>query len=350
MKQSCWLPLLLLGLFFGSLKPAYSADNLNQQMIRAANSFLKTLSEDQKKLTIRAMSDTIRYDWNYTPRERQGITLKQMNATQRDAAFALIRLVLSKEGYLKAQEIIDLENVLRVVENRPPNDTRRDPENYAFLVFGTPDSKTPWGWRVEGHHLSLHFSSVTGRITFTPSFMGSNPAHVLAEVPQKGKRVLSQEEDLGFRLLHSLDAQQLSKAVLNEKAPWEMLTTNSRKAHLDKMEGITVGEMTAEQRALFLELLNSYLNRYHITLKNQQMNQLKEAGLEQIRFAWMGDREAVIAKGHGHYYRIHGPTLLIEFDNTQNDGNHVHTVVRDLTNDFGEDLLMQHYQKMHPKK
>lgn len=330
--------------------PLLAADDLNRQMVRAANSFLKTLTEEQKKLTVRTLADSVRFDWNYTPRERQGFTLKQMSSNQRTAAMELVRVVLSKEGYFKAEQIIDLENVLRVLEKRSNTDTWRDPENYAFLIFGTPGNKDPWGWRIEGHHLSLHFSSINGHVTFTPSFMGSNPGHVLIDVPQKGRRVLNKEEDLGFQLLHSLDEKQLKSALLSEKAPYEMLTTNSRKASLDKMEGLPFGEMTNTQQTLFLSLLASYLDRYHITLKNQQMKQLREAGLDAVRFVWMGDKEAVIAKGHGHYYRIHGPTILIEFDNTQNDGNHIHTVVRDLTNDFGEDLLLQHYQKMHKQK
>lgn len=345
MKLSRLLQLLVIGIC--CYQPAVASDDLNRQMIRAANAFLKTLSEEQKKLTVRSMTDSVRFNWHFTPREREGVTLKQMNLAQRTAAMALVRVVMSKEGYLKAEQIIDLENVLRVIEKRSSTDTRRDPENYAFLIFGTPGTKDPWGWRIEGHHLSLHFSSITGHVTFTPSFMGTNPAHVLIDVPQKGRRVLSKEEDLGFQLVNSLDDNQLKIALLSEKAPYEMLTANSRKAHLDKMEGLKFSEMTDTQQTLFLSLLASYLDRYHITLKNQQMQQLRKTGLDELRFAWMGDKEAIIAKDHGHYYRVHGPTILIEFDNTQNDGNHIHTVVRDLTNDFGEDLLLQHYQKMH---
>jgi hypothetical protein len=349
MKFSGFFKTLVLCFCF--IKPAIARDDLNRQMVSAANSFLNTLTEDQKKLTVHTLTDSVRYDWHYTPRERKGITLKQMTTDQGAAAMTLIKVVLSKEGFLKAEQIIDLENVLRVLEKRSNTDTWRDPENYAFLIFGTPDSKEPWGWRVEGHHLSLHFSSINGHVTFTPSFMGSNPGHVLIDVPQKGRRVLSKEEDLGFQLLSSLDDKQLKIALLGEKAPYEMLTTNSRKAHLEKIEGLPLGEMTHAQQKLFLSLLDSYLDRYHVTLKNQQMKELQKASLDAIRFVWMGDKEAVIGKGHGHYYRIHGPTILIEFDNTQNDGNHIHTVVRDLTNDFGEDLLQQHYQKMHrPKK
>ncbi|TLU98243.1 DUF3500 domain-containing protein [Dyadobacter luticola] len=321
-------------------------EKLAKEMTGVVNAFLKTLSEEQKKTAMLAYTDPARFDWNFTPRERKGLTFKQMNADQRKAAMAMVHLVLSQEGYSKAEQIIDLENVLRVVETRPANDTYRDPENYAFLVFGTPGTE-PWGWRVEGHHLSLHFSSVNGEVTYTPSFFGSNPGTVLIDVPQKGKRILKAEQELAFDLLHSLNASQMEKASMGTKAPNEIFTSNSRKASLEKMEGIPMGELTAAQKTLFKNLIMEYLRRYHVTLKNQQWSELEKAGLDQIHFAWMGDQQPEIGQGHGHYYRIHGPTFLIEFDNTQNGGNHIHSVVRDLTSDFGEDMLGKHYEKAH---
>ncbi|KAA0993973.1 DUF3500 domain-containing protein [Dyadobacter sp. UC 10] len=316
-------------------------------MAAAVNSFLKTLDAEQQKTALAAYSDPVRSDWNFTPRERKGLTLKQMNQEQRKAAMALVELVLSQEGYSKVEQIIDLENVLRVTETRPANDTYRDPENYAFLIFGKPGS-APWGWRVEGHHLSLHFSSIKNHVTYTPSFMGSNPGKVLADVPQKGKIILRAEQETAFRLLNSFDGSQAEKVSLGAKAPNEIFTSNTRKASLEKMEGLAMRDMNAAQNAVFKDLIMSYLQRYHVTLKNQQWSELEKAGLEKIHFAWMGDREPLIGPGHGHYYRIHGPTFLIEFDNTQNGGNHIHSVVRDLTNDFGEDMLRAHYEKGHP--
>jgi hypothetical protein len=321
-------------------------EKLVKEMTAVVDAFLKSLSAEQKAETLLPYTNLARFDWNFTPRARKGLTFKNMNADQRKAAMAMVRLVLSQEGYSKAEQIIDLENVLRVVETRPANDTYRDPENYAFLVFGTP-GKDPWGWRVEGHHLSLHFSSVDNQITYTPSFMGSNPGQVMAEVPQKGKRILKAEQDMAFELLHSLNAPQLAKANLGEKAPNEIFTSNSRKASLAKMEGITMGELNAEQKGIFKKLIMAYLQRYHITLKKQQWAELEKNGLDNIHFAWLGDQQPEIGTGHGHYYRVHGPTFLIEFDNTQNGGNHIHSVVRDLTSDFGEDLLKAHYEKGH---
>ena len=350
MKKLVWC--LFLGIAATVLtSPSVSAqknEELAREMREAVTTFLKILTPEQRQETELPYADLARFDWNFTPRARKGITFKTMTPAQRKAAMAMVRVVLSQEGYSKAEQIIDLENVLRVVESRPANDTYRDPENYAFLVFGTPGND-PWGWRMEGHHLSLHFSSIDNQVSYTPSFFGSNPGQVMADVPQKGKRILKAEQELAFDLLHSLDASQLAKANLGAKAPNEIFTSNARKASLSKMEGIAMGELNAGQKAAFKKLIMAYLQRYHVTLKNQQWAELEKNGLDKIHFAWLGDQQPEIGTGHGHYYRIHGPTFLIEFDNTQNGGNHIHSVVRDLTSDFGEDLLQAHYEAGHKK-
>ncbi len=324
--------------------------DLNPKMTKAVNAFLQTLNGAQKTEVMRPMADTLRFDWHFIPRERLGFNIKRMSEPQRKAAMNMVEAVMSDKGYQTIKDIMDLENVLRVLESRPPNDTRRDPENYAFLVFGDPAAKDPWGWRMEGHHVSIHYTSVDGHISFTPSFLGSNPGHVLIDVPQKGKRVLGQEEDMGYELLNALNAEQKNRAVLAEKAPYEIFSVNQRQVTgLDtkNFEGVAMKDMTAPQRKIFKDLLSIYLDRYHVTLKNQQMKQLDAAGMDNLYFAWMGDTKLEMGKDKGHYYRIHGPTILIEFDNTQNDANHIHTVVRDLTDDFSEDLLEAHYAKSH---
>ncbi len=328
--------------------PALAQQPLAPQMRQAAQAFLKSLTDEQRKTATFAFTDEERFNWHFVPRERKGLTFNQMTEPQRKTALALLHTALSDQGYGEAAAIFDLENVLRVVENRPPNDTRRDPGNYAFSVFGEPTEAGPWGWRVEGHHLSLNFSSLTNRIVaVTPTFFGSNPGIVRAEVPQKGKEVLKREAELGYALVNSLSDDQLKKATLSDVAPGDIVTYNKRKALLEKQEGIAFGDLGRDQQQAFLRLLDAYLQRYHLTLANQQMDKLKQAGLDKLTFAWAGDRQPGLGPGKGQYYRIHGPTILIEYDNTQNEANHVHTVVRDLTNDFGDDVLAEHYRQQH---
>lgn len=338
--------IFLAGLSLAFTPPA--REPISKEMAAAVQTFVNSLDADQRKLAIFPFDSEERFDWHYIPRKRNGLPLKQMNPQQQKAAMALLKTALSDQGYEKVTSIIDLENVLRVVENRPPNDTYRDPENYSFSVFGEVSDKNPWGWRIDGHHLSLHFSSLTGKIVgMMPMFLGSNPGVVRGEVPQKGRQILKHEEALALALVNSLNSDQLGKALISETCPNDIVTTHSRKASIEKMEGIALPQMTESQQKTFLSLLETYLNNYHVTLKNQQMDKLKKVGLDKLVFAWAGDRQVGFGPGKGQYYRIQGPTILIEYDNSQNNANHVHSVVRDLTNDFGEDILAEHYKAQH---
>jgi len=333
---------------------------VKDEMLDAATTFLATLSADQRKVAVYPLDDVERFNWHFVPRERKGLPLKQMTVPQRQAAMAMLKTALSVQGYDKVTDIMDTENVLRVIDNRPPNDTYRDPENYSFTIFGEPADKNPWSWRIEGHHLSLQFLSLTGQvIAQTPTFFGSNPGVLLydtkmadkrmsdprvADLPQKGRQILKKETERAFALLKTLDADQRKQAVLAAVAYPEIVTSNRRSVSLERMDGLRMGDMTADQRKLFMDLLQAYLTNYRITLAKQQMDKLEKAGLDNLRFAWAGDLTPELGEGKGWYYRIHGPTILIEYDNTQTNANHIHTVVRDLTNDFGEDLLKEHYQ------
>lgn len=349
-----------------SPKQVAAQQRVKDEMLDAATSFLATLSPEQRKQATYPLDDVERFNWHFVPRERKGLPLKQMSADQRRAAIAMLKTALSQQGYDKATAIMDMENVLRVIDNRPPNDTYRDPDNYSFTIFGEPAASSPWSWRIEGHHLSLQFLSSTGKVLAqTPTFFGSNPAILTYDtqmadkrmsdprvnsLAQKGRQILKQETERAFALLKTLDPEQRKKAVLAGVAYPEIVTSNRRAVSLEKMDGLMLSEMNAEQRKLFLALLDTYLTNYHITLAKQQMKKLEEAGLDNLRFAWAGDLTPELGEGKGWYYRIHGPTILIEYDNTQTNANHVHTVVRDLTNDFGEDILRQHYQNTSHSK
>lgn len=341
-------------------KPSSAQQRVKDEMTLAAQSFLALLTPEQRQQTTYAFDNEERFNWHFVPRERKGLPLKQMTPDQRRAAMAMLKTGLSEQGYDKATSIMDMENVLRVIDNRPPNDVYRDPENYSVTIFGDPATKEPWSWRVEGHHLSLQFMSLTGKvIAQTPTFFGSNPGVLqfdstmadkrmsdprVLKLPQKGRQVLKQETERAFALLKTLDASQRKQAVLATVAYPDIITSNKRSALLEHADGLRLADMNADQRRLFLDLLQVYLTNYRITLANQQMDKLKKAGLDNLRFAWAGDLTPQLGEGKGWYYRIHGPTILIEYDNTQSNANHIHTVVRDLTNDFGEDLLREHYR------
>ncbi|MBN8824774.1 MULTISPECIES: DUF3500 domain-containing protein [unclassified Spirosoma] len=353
----------------GQVAPSPSTRPVQQrtkdEMTNAARTFLAMLTPEQKQKATFAFGDEERFNWHFVPRTRKGLPLKEMTAEQRKAAMELLKTGLSVQGYEKVTSIIDMENVLRVIDNRPPNDTYRDPENYSFTVFGDPSSKDPWGWRIEGHHLSLNFSSADGKaLAYTPTFFGSNPGVLqydtqmadkrmsdprVKDLPQKGREILKPETERAFALLKTLSDDQRKQAILDPVAYPEIVTSNKRKASLEKMDGLTYADMNAQQKKLFKDLLQAYLAAYRITLAKQQMDKLEKAGLDNLRFAWAGDLTPELGAGKGWYYRIHGPTILIEYDNTQTNANHIHTVVRDLTNDWGEDVLGEHYQNTSHK-
>ena len=323
-------------------KPRQNTGANLSDMAKAATVFLQTLSEKQKtKIQFRFNEDE-RYNWNYVPRSRKGLTLNEMTGQQIKDAFALLRTALSDTGFNKTYSIIQLENVLREVENRSANDTHRDPGNYSFSIFGNPATDAIWGWRLEGHHIAFNFSSEDNRlVSGTPGFLGSNPAVVLSG-SEKGKYILKDEAELGFALLHSLNKEQTDKAILSNEAPDEILTAASRHAMINDPKGILYNELNSSQRQIFMQLLSIYIHRYTRLFADGMMKEIEEAGLNKLRFAWAGDQRSGV--GHPHYYRIQGPTIIIEYDNTQNNANHIHTVIRDLKNDFGGDELLKHYK------
>jgi hypothetical protein len=315
-------------------------------MVKTVQTFLRTLPDSLQKKAIYPFESEERYNWYFVPRARNGVPVKQLNETQRNAAMAILQESLSAPGYSKAAAIIEMENVLKVLENRKPEDDYRDPGKYYFTVFGTPSKKEAWGWRIEGHHLSLNFSSLTNEVvSATPMFMGSNPA-IVPDGPQKGKQILKQEEELARTLLGSFSPEQLKTVIIDQTAPKEIITGNNRKAILESKEGITYAQMSASQKKIFMQLLEMYLSNFREQLSEHHLRKVKKAGLETLLFAWAGSTE----RGKEHYYRVLGPTLLIEYDNTQTNANHVHIVVRDLTNDFGEDALKKHYEQQSHQK
>ena len=305
-------------------------------MARAATDFLATLDAAQRAKAQFAFESEERFNWHFIPRTRLGLPLKEMTPAQRDAAFVLLKTGLSAPGFTRAESIRSLELVLRAMEKRDS----RDPEMYFFTIFGTPDAAA-WAWRYEGHHLAQNWTIIRGKAVATsPAFFGANPAEVM-DGPQKGTRALATEGDLAWALLDGLSETARGKAVVGATAPNDIITANSRKASMLDNNGLAAGEMTKTELGLLMALIDAHATTQAPALAALRLGKIREAGIQNVRFAWIGATKK--APGAAHYYRIQGPTFLIEYDNTQNNANHQHIVWRDFKGDFGDDLLAAHY-------
>lgn len=310
------------------------------EMQMAALQLLSSMTDEQRSEASFSFEVEERFNWHFTPKERKGLQFAKLDQAQREKLSALMRTILSEQGYNKAKDIMSLELVLRIVEDRPENDSYRDPENYYFSLFGDPSTTEVWGWRFEGHHLSLNFSSLGNELSATPSFYGSNPA-IVPVGERKGHEALDKEQNLARAFVKSLDASQQKAARVLEEVPEEIISGVARKVEEMPLEGIAYADMDDGQKTAFLELLDVYLGNMVASYAEQQLTQIKEAGFDKLHFMWAGGMET----GDAHYYRIHGPTILVEYDNIQTNANHIHTIWRDLKNDFGEDLLSKHYRE-----
>lgn len=315
------------------------------RIAEAAGRWLGTLDEAQRRRARFGFDEPERFVWDYLPGARRGLPLADMTAPQRAAATMLVAASLSERGAAEVQAVIDLEPILRELERGSGKDlTRRDPGRYGFAIFGEPGAAAPWSWRVGGHHVAIHVTIGGGRVIgSTPSFLGANPATV-PDGPAAGRRTLDGEERLARLLLGSLDPGQRRLAIVDPEAPDDILSGSGRRAELrDVPAGIPYDALGAGQRAALETLIRQYVGRSRLAVAEAEWTRIRDAGLEAVTFAWAGPD----APGQGHYYAIHGPRLLIEYDNTQNGANHIHSVWRDPTNDWGEDLLAAHYRAAH---
>ena len=325
---------------------SFIAPTKAQDLVGKADAFIRLLDNAQRTKTLYPFDTSERYRFNYVPLDdRKGISLNELNAVQRKALMDLLKTCLSEETVKKVNAIMQLDIILKELEHRKPEDHFRDPGKYFVTIFGIPSANTIWGWRFEGHHVAFHFSANKKQlVTGTPGFLGSNPAIVLSG-PQKNKEVLKEETDKGFALLHALSAEELKKAIIDSIAPGEIVTGNSRHAMIDHPAGIRYDELSPAHQQLLLQLVKLYIYRYSKIFANTMLKEIQAAGLDKLWFTWAGYTEHVLGKPC--YYRIQGPTIIIEYDNTQNNANHIHTVVRDLKDDFGGDLLLEHYRESH---
>jgi hypothetical protein len=313
-------------------------------MTSAAKQWLDGLTPELRDKAVLPIDNEDRQRWNFIPVNmfpRKGVSIKEMTDAQRTLAHGLLKAGLSQRGYTTTSAIMELETILHAIENSGGRQGRnlRDPELYFFTVFGTPAPKGTWGWRVEGHHVSLHFTIANNTaVANTPQFFGSNPAEVREEGPKKGLRILGSHEDTARALLNALDATQRTTAVYEAKAPSDILTMTKLDIGPLSPAGVAASAMTPAQRDLLMKIVESYTAHMAPDVAAIRMAMIKQAGIDKIAFAWAGETEV----GKQHYYRVQGPTFLVEYDNTQNNGNHVHSVWRDFNGDFGRDLLREH--------
>ena len=314
------------------------SDTFNYEESRAMV-FLSSLNTEQRKKAQMPLEDSSRERWHYLPSTfwtRAGIQLKDLSPDQKELAFELLKSHLSKSGYDKARQVIELEKILAVVENNPRS---RDPEKYHVAIYGNPAKDKVWAWSFEGHHLSLNFTIVDKEVAIAPRFFGANPA-TIDSGERKGERTLAEEADLGLKLVNSLTDDQKQKALLQEETFRDIVTGNKAKVEPLSPEGIKASEFEKPQKDVLLKLINVYLSSMPEKLARVRAENLRNEELEEIRFSWAG---ATVPR-KPHYYRIQGKTFLIEFDNTQNSGNHIHSVWRDFDGDFGRDLIREHYE------
>ncbi len=310
-------------------------------MKSAAEDFLASLDDSGRAKAWLQFEDDDRENFRYTPQHRTGLPLKEMNESQRGAAMKLLESALSDKGRLKATQIITLEGVLASLEN---NAQYRDAGKYYLSIFGKPSDTKAWGWKFEGHHVSLNYTVIGGdKISVTPSFFGANPAEV-REGEFKGLRVLKDEDELAHAVVSVLLLDGKKEVVFSDdKSPAEILSGEKRKAVALEPVGILASEMTAAQKKALFDLVFAYTGRHRKDLAEMDMKKITAADISKIRFGWAGGTQA----GDAWYYRIQGPTFLIEAANTQNQANHIHTTWRDFEGDFGRDVMAEHYRVQH---
>lgn len=315
--------------------PTACADALDGAMASAAKAWLREIG-DKREAGSFPFTEDERFNWHFTPRYREGAVIREMTAAQRAATKTLMRSTLSSPGILKAEAIMALEGVLAEVEGSSLS--YRDPEKYFISIFGNP-GVYPWGWRLEGHHLSINVTvAAAGEVSVTPAFLGSNPARVPSG-PKKGLQVQYDEYILALRLARSLNGAQREQALLAERSLGQVVAGPGRGDALSKTEGLPAAELSGPQRKLLTQLINAYVGIARDEIGRPYMDLVSE-GWGDTRFAWAGPMK----EGGAFYYRIHGPRILIEFDNSQGGGNHIHSLWRDPANDFGRDDLHRHYK------
>ena len=309
-------------------KPAPSG----KAMVEAATAFLNALTPDQAQKVKFGYDDPERLNWHFIPRPRKGLPIREMEGDALRKAHGLLQSGLSEAGYAQTLDIMGLEEILYLLEpgDREKRRENRDPRKYYFSVFGTPAMTGTWGWRIEGHHISLNFTVAEGNVVAsTPEFFGANPGLIDAG-PGRSIRVLGPEEDLGRQILKLCTPEQMKVAWIDPKAPDDLRGGGVTQPETTAAVGLAASAMSPDQQKLLADLLNEYLKNMPADVSEARRAQVNAAGIQNIHFAWWGDQE----RNQRHYYRVQGPTFIIEYNNTQSQANHVHSMWRQLGGDF----------------
>ena len=319
---------------------------LGQEIATAVRAWLDGLDDSQRRQATFPFESAERFAWAYTPGHREGLAIRDMRPDQRAAASAIVGATMSPRTAGEIAAVMALETVLGQIEQAAGRGgwLRRDPELYWFAVFGTPGSAEPWSWRVGGHHVAVHATVIGDRVIgSTPSFLGANPA-VIPSGPRAGTATLPGEEAGARALLAELTPAERRAAVVDDRAPADILTGTGR--HADAREvptGVRHAALGRPRQELLEGLVRHYVDRIRGEVADATWSRIVDAGLGDVAFAWAGPDQP----GRGHYYAVRGPAFVIEYDNTQNGANHIHAVWRELDNDWGEDLLAKHLAEAH---
>ncbi len=353
----------LIATAFSAAKSA-TAPGSAAQMTQSAVAFLDALSPQTRVTAVFDIDDEhARTNWSNLPAamvERSGLRVGDLSAAERQLLHNLIRASTSSQGYQKIAGIMWLDDILRDASRERLAERSGDDrfarlveswssENYWVSFFGDPSVDTRWAWLITGHHLAVSFTVVDDRVAFTPAFMGAEPYEVI-EGPLAGWRALSHEVERGFELMQSFDADQRAQAVLSEDIPRDVLEGPGRKASLKEYRGITAGQLDPQQRTLLLHIVQEYVRNADHDTADRQFKQVEADGVDSLFFAWIGPTDDISQR---FYYRVHGPSILIEYVRERGVGgdrsaaNHIHTMVRDPKNDYGEDWLETHYREHH---
>jgi hypothetical protein len=303
---------------------------------------LNSFNPEQKEKAIFALDDPKKEDWHFFPStmfEREGVPIKEMNPRQREVLHSVLKSFLSKSGYEKTLEIMELENVLKSFGE---DSVMRDSGKYFISFYGNPMTDDLWSMSFEGHHISLNFTISGEEIVASPRFFGANPA-MIPKGPRKGDRTLEEEEDLGFDLINSMDLQQQEKAIFQEESFKDIVSLNLPEISPMKPVGIRYSELNPDQQKQLVRIIDQYLSNMPTKIAKARREKVMSEDLSDLYFGWVGAKSL----GAAHYYRIQAKTFLIEFDNSQNNANHIHTVWRDFEGDFGRDLIREHYAQSH---